>query len=235
MTSSTVRLLAAALVCATSFAPRAIAQDAPTKKKHAPGSDTAMFVPFDFYARHGKALSLTSDQQQAQRQIGDSLQADARRLEEDRLRRTQALQTLLAQNPVEVDRAMAAFRAVLEAENELKALQFRSGLAMRNTLTPAQLAQVAELAAKDSADRIGGARAALARRVQELRSEVHQRTNGNPPAEIVARIEQVETSAREGRFSEAKTQLESVLRRLRGEPEPGSPADVSQSPPPPAK
>lgn len=220
------------LICATAIvllggvAPKAVGQEA-----KAVGKDSApIFVPFDFYARHHKALGFSEEQRRALKQITDSLQKEARRLEEERGKRTQALQAAIAQNPVDVERAMAAFGAVLEAENELKALQFRGGLTMRNVLTPEQFSQVQALAVKDGADRIGGARAALSRRLQDLRDEVRQRTGGQPPREIIERIQLIEQATQEGRFSEAKSQLESVLRKLRGEPEPGSPTDVSQKP-----
>jgi Spy/CpxP family protein refolding chaperone len=191
----------------------------------------AIFIPFDFYARHQKALGLTQDQVRGMQSIAESLQQDVQKLEREREMRTRALQEAVGQNPVDVERAMASFRAVLAAENELKALQFRSGLTMRNALAPEQLGQVQSLAAKDGADRVGGARAQLMQRVQQLRSEVNLRAGGKPSPEIVARIEQIERSTREGRFGEAKNQLEAVLRQLRGEPEPGSHAnDVSKAP-----
>jgi DNA repair exonuclease SbcCD ATPase subunit len=200
--------------------------------KAAPATAPApVFVPFDFYARHQKALGLSKDQVRVMQGISETLRKDAEKLENEREKRTQALQEAVRQIPVEVEEAMKGFRGVLEAENELKALQFRSGLAMRNALTPEQLGKVQSLAAEDGAARVGGARAHLTQRIQQLRSEVNQRAGGNPPPELVARIQQIEQSTREGRFGDAKNQLEAALRQLRGEPEPGSPAvDVSKTP-----
>lgn len=220
-------ILALAVLSVSGIHTAALCEEAPPGAK----ASAPIFVPFDFYPRHQKSLGLTEDQRRAMQRIAESVQLDAQKLEREREKRTHALQEAVGQSPVDVERAMASFRAVLEAENELKALQFRSGLAMRNALTPEQLGKVQALAAKDGADRVGGARAELSRRVQQLRSEIAQRSGGKVSPQTLARIQRIEESTREGRFAEAKNELEAVLRQLRGEPEPGSPAgDVSKSP-----
>jgi hypothetical protein len=120
---------------------------------------------------------------------------------------------------VDVDKAMERFRAVLDAENQLKALQFSGGLAMRNTLRPEQLKNLQVLASKETALRGAGVRAEFGERLQQLRAEIRRRSGGEPPPEMIEQIKRIEQSAKEGKLSEAKTQLEQVLRNLRGDSE----------------
>jgi hypothetical protein len=151
------------------------------------------------------------------------------KLEGERAKRTKALQESMAQTPIDVEQAMERFQGVLNAENELKALQFRSGIAMRNVLSPVQLKKVQVLAAKEGALREGGVSAQFNERLEQLRAEIHKRFPGEPPLEIVAWIEQIKRTAKAGRYGEAKNQLEHLLLHLRGESKPGSAASAQPS------
>ena len=180
-------------------------------------AQAAVFLPFDFYPRHREELGLNEQQVREMQRIADSVREATQRLEDERGKRTKALQEMMARNPVDVDKAMECFQAVLDAENDLKALQFRSGLTMRNTLRPEQLKNVQVLAAKEGISRGAGARAELNNRLQQLRAEIHKRSGGEPSPEIVEQIKQIEQAVKDGRFAQAKNQLEQVLQRLRGE------------------
>jgi Spy/CpxP family protein refolding chaperone len=192
-------------------------------------AQAAVFVPFDFYPRHREELGLNEEQVREMQRIAEGMHETARKSEAERAERTKALQEVLSRNPVDVQRAMECFQAVLNAENELKALQFRGGLVMRNALSPEQFGKLQTLATKESASQRVEVRAEFHERIQQLKREVHQRL-GEPPPEIIERIRQIEELAKEGRLGDAKNQLEQVLRRLRNQSEPADKSRVGGKP-----
>jgi Spy/CpxP family protein refolding chaperone len=211
---------AMAILAVGGFGHRIIAEE-PARESPA---QAAVFVPFDFYQRHREELGLNEEQIREMQRIAEGMREAARKSEAERATRTKALQEAVSRNPVDVQRAMECFQAVLNAENELKALQFRGGLTMRNALSPEQFGKLQTLATKESTSRRVEVRAEFHERIQQLKREVHQRL-GEPSPEIIERIKQIEELAREGRLGEAKNQLEQVLRRLRDQ---SGPADESR-------
>src|SRR6266511_2239146 len=151
-----------------------------------------VFLPFDFYPRHREELGLNEEQVREMQRIADGMREAAKKSEAERARRTKALQEVVSRNPIDLEQAMESFQAVLNAENELKALQFRGGLTMRNALSPEQFGKLQSLAPKESASRRVEVRAEFHERLQQLKREVHQRLGGEPPREIMERIEQIE-------------------------------------------
>jgi Spy/CpxP family protein refolding chaperone len=217
--------VAIAAVIAGPVAHRTIAEEA--KRDIAP--QALVFLPFDFYPRHHAELGLNEEQVRVMQRIEEGMRETTQKLEGERSKRTKALQESMARNPIDVEQAMERFQSVLNAENELKAIQFRSGIAMRNSLSPEQVKKVEVLATKEGALRGSGVRVVINERLEQLRAEIHKRTGGEPPPEIVEQIKQIEQSAKEGRFSEAKSQLEQVLRHLRDESGPASAAGAKSS------
>jgi Spy/CpxP family protein refolding chaperone len=109
----------------------------------------AVFVPFDFYPRHREELGLNEEQVREMQRIADGLREAAKKSEAERARHTKALQEVVSRNSIDLQQAMECFQAVLNAENELKALQFRGGLTMRNALSPEQFGRLESLATKE--------------------------------------------------------------------------------------
>jgi hypothetical protein len=220
-----IQTLAIAALAAGNFAHRTIAEEA--------GRDIApqapVFLPFDFYPRHYEQLGLNEEQVRDMRRIEEGMREITRKLEGERAKRTKALQESMAQTPIDVEQAMERFQAVLNAENELKGIQFRTGIVMRNLLSREQLKKVQVLAAKEGASRGAGVREVINERLEQLRAEIQKRTGGEPSPEIIERIKQIDQAATEGRFGEAKNQLEQVLRDLRDETEPASTAGAKRS------
>ncbi len=174
-----------------------------------PAAAKAIFVPFDFYPRHRDELGLNDEQTREMQRLSDQMRDSAVALEAERRERTNALQEAMARDPIDPRNAMELFDAVLKVENELKALQFRNGIAMRNLLTPAQTAKLLPLATKDKASGIAATSGVLDQKLQQLRAEIHKRSHGGEPTrEVVARLEQIEQMARQGRVAEANTQIE---------------------------
>jgi len=223
--------LIVALFLAGNLSQRMIAEEV----RRDPVAKAAIFLPFDFYGRNREALGLNVEQVREMERLAESIREPAQKLESERAKRTKALSEAMAQSPVDPDVAMARFQAVLEAENESKALQFRSGIAMRNTLTSDQLQKLQQLATKDGAARLSGGPAVLNDRIQQLRAELHKRSGGEPPpAAVMAQLKQIEQTAKEGRAGEAKAQLEQLLKQLRQESDPapsaGAKAPVAEPP-----
>ena len=215
---------------ASHLAPKPLAEEAPRE----PVAKATIFLPFDFYTRNRDALGLTAEQAREMERLAKEMREPAQKLDRERANRTKTLAEAMAQNPIDPDLAMARFQAVLEAENESKALQFRSGIAMRNNLTSDQLRKLQLLATKDAA-RLAGGPAILNDRIQQLRSELQKRSGGAPPA-VMGQLKQIEQTLREGRAGDAKTQLEQLLRELRQESnspsvtDATSPASATESP-----
>jgi Spy/CpxP family protein refolding chaperone len=183
-----------------------------------PVATKVIFVPFDFYPRHRDELGLNDEQTREMQRLSDQVRDSAVALEAERRERTKALQDAMAHDPIDPRNAMELFEAVVKVENELKALQFRNGIAMRNLLTPAQIAKLSPLATKDKASGIATTSGVLDEKLQQLRAEIGKRSHGGEPTrEVVARVEQIEQLARQGRVAEAKTQIDEMLRDLRSE------------------
>jgi len=181
-----------------------------------PSEAKPIFVPFDFYPRHREELGLNDEQVREMQRLSDQMRESALSLEGERRERTKALQDLMAQDSVDPKKAMELFQAVLQTENEIKALQFRNGIAMRNLLTPAQVAKLLPLAMKDKTAGIAATSGVLDEKLQQLRAEIRKRsTGGEPSREVVAKVEQIEQLARQGHVTEARTQIDEMLRDLR--------------------
>lgn len=211
-------LLATILTCGFFAEPLAAGETPRKEPRRDSGVGKAIFVPFDFYPRHRDELGLNAGQLSEMQRLADQMRESAQSLEAERRERTKALQDAMAEvSPIDSKKAMELFEAVLRVENELKALQFRNGLAMRNLLTPAQVALLQPIAAKDKAAGLASTSDGLDEKLQQLRGAIRKRAKGGEPApEVVAKVEQIERAAREGRVNEARTQIDEMLRDLRG-------------------
>jgi hypothetical protein len=216
-----IPILVAAILAVAAFPQRTMAEDSAVR--------APTFLPFDFYSRHREALELSEDQVREMQRISEGMRESARKLEEDRRERTKALQEAMDRSPVDSDKAMERFRAVLKVEDEMKVLQFRSEIALRNTLSTEQLGKLKSLAAKEGVLRGGAALAKLEARLQELRAAIRKRAGGEPPREIVEQLRRIEQAAKDGRLGDAKDQLEQLLRRFSDELQPSSTAAAGRS------
>lgn len=171
-----------------------------------------IFLPLDFYAKHGEALGLDKDQMREMQQIMEGLREPGEKLAALQGERVTALQEAVAQNPVDREQATERFKAVMQVENEMKTLQFQARMKMRAVLRPEQFekvrAQVAEAAEKS------GDSGALPAKFQKVREAVNQRFGGNVPKELVSKLEKIAESARQGHVTEAEQHLDAVLQYL---------------------
>jgi hypothetical protein len=224
MKRGSIQSLAIAVLLLGASADASLAEEArPAKAAQSP-----VFLPFEFYSRHRALLGLNEVQAREMQRIAEGVGENTQKLESERRKQTALLEELIAKSPIDVEEAMRRFQGVLAAENELKALQFRSGLIMRNALRPEQLKHVQHLANQEGSSRGAGVRAEFGERLERLKAEIHKRSSGSPSPEVVEQIKKIEQAAKEGRFSEAKTQLEQVLRDIRGDAEKASPLTTPQ-------
>lgn len=194
----------------------ALAEEPP---RRAPAGPPVM-IPFEAYAKHGKAIGLSEDQMKELGRVAEGMGDSARKLEGERRQRTEALQEVLAQRPIDLEKAVERFQAVLKAEDEMKALQFRSGLTVQNMLSPDQVEKVRAIAAKVQGSREGGPGGidpgALLGKLDQLRGELRKRSGGELSKENVQTLERIEQAAQQGKLDEARKQMEGLLAQLGG-------------------
>lgn len=174
-------------------------------------------VPIEAYLKHREALALSEEQVREISRIADGLRAPGEQLRDRLQERTRALQEALAQPTVDADEAARRFQALLQVENEMKALQFRSRLQVRMMLQPGQFEKLRSLAAREP--RAGRDHPEpLREKLNQARQEVRRRVgSGEPPRELVEKFEGIERLAKEGRVEEAGAQLDAIVQHLRGE------------------
>lgn len=183
-----------------------------------------LFLPPDFYHDHREELGLNENQLREMQHIAEESFKPAEGLQAEMRKRTEALHESLAQHPANPDEAAQRLRQVLEIENQLKAIQLRAKVAMRNVLSAEQFEKLKQLVAKSQAGRGEGATAGLKEKFEQLKRELQRRTGGGkPPRELVERLEQIERAARDGRVQEAEQQVDALLRQLAGSKESGPP------------
>jgi Spy/CpxP family protein refolding chaperone len=223
MKSRSVPVLLATIVTCGLFASTLSAGETPRDS----AAGKIAFVPFDFYPRHRDELGLTEEQLREMQRLSDQMRESAQSLETQRRERTKTLQDAMSQDsPIDPRKAMELFDAVLKVENELKALQFRNGIAMRNLLTPAQISLLQPIMIKEKASGIAATSGVLDEKLKQLRAEIRKRAKGGEPApDVVAKVEQIERTAREGRVNEARAQIDEMLRDLRSGEAPQAPKD----------
>ena len=211
------------IISSGAFGPCATAGESKPAPSPAAAASKPSFVPFDFYPRHRDELGLNEAQVAEMQRLSDQIRASVESLEQERRERTKALQDAMAQDSIDPKTAMELFEAVLKVENELKALQFRNGITMRNLLTPEQVAKLQPIASKEKASGIAATSGVLDEKLQQLRSEIRKRSHGGEPSrEVVARLEQIEQLARQGHVAEARTQIDQMLSDLRNNAGPNS-------------
>jgi Spy/CpxP family protein refolding chaperone len=220
------RSLSLALSILTATALPLLAQEA---KPGANAARGAAFRALEYLPKFREELGLKDDQMQAMQRIAEGMQEPARRLEAEMRERAGNLEVAVAKEPVDQERVMDLFRAVLKAENEMKVLHFQSRLAMRKVLTTEQYAKLQTLAAK-GADKGGAPAGDLRERFEQVKREIAKRTAGSePPREVAEMLGQIERALREGRAEEAKQRLGEILHNLKAEHGSRGPAEPARA------
>lgn len=99
---------------------------------------------------HREALAFTPEQEAELTRVYESAKAEAAPLEEAVRTEQTSLEETLRATSLEPGAAEAKFAKLLEAENALKQLQFKTLLALRAVLTPEQIEKAVTLASRDT-------------------------------------------------------------------------------------
>jgi hypothetical protein len=212
---NTQRILRSVLpiLCLTAAAALPAAAQQPASIQHG-----VLILPPDFYHKHREAIGISEDQLREMQRIAEESSRPAKDMEAEMRKRTEALHEAIARHPANPDEAAQRLRQVLEVENQFKAMQLHAKLAMRNVLNAEQMEKLKHLVAKSREGRGEGATAGLKEKFEQLKQEIkHRAGGGEPPRELVERLEQIERAARDGHVQEAEQQVDAMLRQLRGE------------------
>lgn len=183
----------------------------------APGNSGVVLLPPDFYNSHREALGMSEDQLREMQRIAEESFRPAEGLQAEMRKRNEALREVIARHPANPDEAAERFRQVLEVEHQIKAMQLLAKVAMRNILSAEQFEKLKQLVAKYQARKGDNVTAGLKEKFEQLKQEIKRRAGGGePPRELVGRLEQIERAARDGRVKEAEQQVDVLLRQLRG-------------------
>jgi Spy/CpxP family protein refolding chaperone len=205
------------IFCLTTAAVSPTAAQQPASVQHG-----VLFLPPDFYHKHREALGISEDQLREMQRIAEESFKPAGDLQAEMRKRTEALHEAIARHPADPDEAAQRLRQVLEIEDQLKSMQLRAKVAMRNVLSPDQFEGLKRLVAKMQGERGGGVTAGLKEKFERLKQEIKHRTGGGePPRAMIDRLERIESAARDGRVEEAERQVDALARQLEGGEESG--------------
>ncbi len=157
---------------------------------------------------HIEEFSLTLEQIDKLRSIREEAEAGFRPLEEAVRREEQAVDAILQSESIVKDEAQDKFTALLEAEKAAKQQQFATFLALKEVLTPDQLARAVILARGDRESRVP-----LEVRVQgkaERLKAAFDELGIKPPSSLQARGEAIMELVRVGQLEEADLALDEL-------------------------
>lgn len=208
-----ITALLALLTCLTAAHQQASLADEPARVQVNYGIG---FLPLDFYIDRREQLGINEDQVQVMKKIIENMRGPGEKLAKEMQERTKALQEAVGQNPVNAEASMERFKAVLEVENQMKAMQFRARMEMRQVLRPEQYEKVRAMAAKAQQSKQGGSSGSLQEKLNQVRQQIAQHTGGKVPREVLEKLERIEQAAKQGHAAEAEKQLNALLQHLKG-------------------
>jgi hypothetical protein len=182
----------------------------------------AELFPPDFLLNQRESLGLTEDQLHAIQSIVGDAQPKFEALKGKLEQRVADLSEALRLPKPEVAQTEEKLRALLTDENEMKLLQLRLMLTLRNSLTLEQVTKARELRRQAPPGASGDPREGLAERLQkkfeQLRTALDQRAfGGESPTDLVTAVEEIQRLAQGGQPLEAERRIDALLVRLRGE------------------
>lgn len=157
---------------------------------------------------HIEEFSLTLEQIDKLNGIREEAETNFRPLEEAVRREEQAVEAILQSEAIVTSEAQETFTALLEAEKAAKQQQFTTFLALREVLTPDQLARAVILARGDRESRVP-----LEIRVQgkaERLKAAFDELGIKPPSSLQARGEAIMELIRVGQLEEADLALDEL-------------------------
>jgi Spy/CpxP family protein refolding chaperone len=182
--------------------------------------EATMFPP-EFLFSQREALGLDETQLQALKAVVEDAQPRFEALKGPMQEKSTALQAALQQAKPDLDQTVEKLREVLKQEAEIKTLQLRTMLALRNSLTEAQFEKARQLKqqmmqAAGNNDPHMGLPERLGKKFEQLKTAMQERAfEGAPPEEIVKQVGEIQHLAQEGQPLEAERRIDLLIIQLR--------------------
>jgi len=113
------------------------------------------FFPVEMVMRNQKAISLTAEQQQTLQESMQKSSPQFTQLQWKLSAEEESLDTLIKEQTPDTGKVLAQLDKVLLIENEMKRLQLGLMLAVKNVLTPEQVATLAEIRQRERPPQMG--------------------------------------------------------------------------------
>ena len=197
----------------------AILSAAPAKAQNP--VESQLFPP-DFLISQRDALGLSDDQLQQLQSIVKEVQPKYEALKSKMEPEAAALRDALGQTKPDAADAEGKLRTLLTDENEMKLLQLRLMLSLRDNLTTEQVDKARELRKKVQAKNSAGDMKQvlmehLQNKFRELKTALDDRDFGNEsPQDVAAAVGEIQRLAKGGDPLEAEKQIDNLLTKMRG-------------------
>jgi len=183
--------------------------------------ESQLFPP-DFLLSQREAIGLSVDQLQQLQSIVKDIQPKFEALKSKMEPESAALREALGQTKPDAAETEGKLKALLADENEMKLLQLRLMLAIRNNLTPEQLEKARELKKQaqrkpEGADTRQAMMEHLQKKFLELKSALDDRDFGKEsPEDVASAVQEIQRLARSGEPLEAEKQIDNLLTKIHG-------------------
>ena len=183
-----------------------------------------LWISPDVLMRHREKLELTEKQVQGIRERVEELGPKVKQYQQHLQKAKSELMKSLAADPIEERSALQHMERVLDLEKELKQLQLRLVIQIRNDLTPKQRKLVSAL---PKTEQQPDDQQRLRKKLQQVQQEVQRLArDGQPPVDVIELMQRFPELMRKGNAKEAEALLDRALKLLGSEePEPEDPAD----------
>lgn len=183
--------------------------------------ESQLFPP-DFLLSQREAIGLSVDQLQNLQSIVKEMQPKYEALKSKMEPEAAALRAALGQTKPDLADTEAKLKALLADENEMKLLQLRLMLSLRNNLTAEQVEKARELKKQvsgkpEAADTRQAMMEHLQKKFLELKTALDDRNFGNEsPEDVASAVQEIQRLARGGEPLEAEKQIDNLLTKMRG-------------------
>jgi hypothetical protein len=178
--------------------------------------ETELFPP-DFLFAQREALGLNETQLQDMQAIVQDVQPKFEALKGQLEDSVKTLQEALHQPKPDIAKTEEKLRSMLTQENEVKVLQIRLMLTLRDKLTPEQVEKARQLRPQftSTTNPDEGLAERLKAKFEQLRTAVEARASGGqPPEEIISKAHDIQQLVQTGKPQEAERALDALLSTL---------------------
>lgn len=188
-----------------------------------------VMIPPQLILQYADAIGLDASQKEFIESKFRQVQEKFPELQRDLQKEVAALAELMKQEKPDEEKVLDQLDKVLNGERAIKRAQISLAIAVRNKLTPQQVAKAREMQQKmmaDARNRGPGngpteSLRAKAQQVQQIAMQMQQQ--GKDPSPLREAMEQVQQLMQQGKAKEAEEVLDRVVRQFSGDAPPQSP------------